>query len=656
MIRRCFPALLPLVFVLLLQTTLLISPAVARDKAEDWLEVRTPHFVVVSNGNQKQTQVLIEQFERMRTLFQKAFPQSAAGGGPPITVIAVKSEKDFRALEPEAYLAKGQLKLGGYFLRAADNNFILVRLNAEGDHPYAIVYHEYTHFLLRKTDEWMPLWLNEGLAEFYENTEIRDKDPVMGQPSQENILWLRQNRLLPLATLFAVDRNSPYYHEENKGSIFYAESWAVTHYLMMRDFDEHTTKLREYMELVARNTDPVAAATRVFGDLGALQKGLDRYVAQTSFRDLILKGALAVGDVEYKTRPLTFAQAGALRAELLAYMNRAADAQTLAEAVLKEDPNSALAHEVMGYLKFRQGELTEAQQWYEKAVKLDSQSYMAHYYYAAITMSRGRQEKADDAQIESSLRTAIKLNPQFAPAYDQLAVYFGMRQKNLDEAHMLSVQAISLDPANLAYRMNSANLLMANHREEDAIRVLRNALKVAKSPAAVEQVENAVLMAEQYHQAQKDFQEHTVRETSEEDEAGAGSVQSAPSEDKAGESDGTPPALRRRTEAVREEPAHQVAKRETAVVLRGPRRTLVGKIKGVRCSSPAILEFNLEGKDGMTALRSENYYKIEFSATGFVPTGELHPCTEIEGMRAQVQFLEASSGKAGQITAVELRK
>jgi len=33
---------------------------------------------------------------------------------------------------------------------------------------------------------------------------------------------LRQNKLLPLATLFTVDHTSPYYHEENKGSIFYA--------------------------------------------------------------------------------------------------------------------------------------------------------------------------------------------------------------------------------------------------------------------------------------------------------------------------------------------------------------------------------------------------------------------------------------------------
>jgi hypothetical protein len=39
--------------------------------------------------------------------------------------------------------------------------------------------------------------------------------------------WLDWN------TLFAVDRESPYYNELDKMSIFYAQSWALTHMLML---------------------------------------------------------------------------------------------------------------------------------------------------------------------------------------------------------------------------------------------------------------------------------------------------------------------------------------------------------------------------------------------------------------------------------------
>jgi hypothetical protein len=196
--------------------------APARDKPENWLEVRSQHFAVVTNANEKTGRRIADQFERMRSVFHQALPHVALDNGSPIIVLAIKDEKDFRALEPQTYLAKGQLKLGGLFLRAPDKNYVLMRVEAEGEHPYAVVYHEYTHLLLSKSAEWLPLWLNEGLAEFYENTDIHEKEVALGQPSFQNLQLLRESRMLPLATLFAVDTNSPYYHEENKGSIFYA--------------------------------------------------------------------------------------------------------------------------------------------------------------------------------------------------------------------------------------------------------------------------------------------------------------------------------------------------------------------------------------------------------------------------------------------------
>src|SRR5580700_845040 len=189
----------------LVSLLLLAAPALARDKAETWTEVRSPHFVVVTNSNEKQGRRIADQFERMREVFHAVFPKLQIDPGSPIIVLAIKDEKDFKALEPEEYLAKGSLKLGGLFLRAPDKNYVLMRLDAEGEHPYSVVYHEYTHLLLSKSAEFMPLWLNEGLAEFYQNTDIHEKETLMGEPSPEDILWLRQNRLLPLATLFSVD-------------------------------------------------------------------------------------------------------------------------------------------------------------------------------------------------------------------------------------------------------------------------------------------------------------------------------------------------------------------------------------------------------------------------------------------------------------------
>jgi hypothetical protein len=116
--------------------------APARDKPENWLEVRSQHFTVVTNANEKAGRRIADQFERMRSVFHVAFPHLSIDTDSPIIVLAIKDEKDFRALEPQVYLAKGQLKLGGLFLRAPDKNYVLMRVDAEGEHPYAVVYHE----------------------------------------------------------------------------------------------------------------------------------------------------------------------------------------------------------------------------------------------------------------------------------------------------------------------------------------------------------------------------------------------------------------------------------------------------------------------------------------------------------------------------------
>src|ERR1700756_4749507 len=298
---------------------LLTAPlSTARDKPANWLQVTSPHFIVATNANEKQGRRIANQFERMRSVFHAAFPKLEVDPGVPIVVLALKDEKDFRALEPEAYLAKGSLKLGGLFLEAPDKNYVLMRIDAEGEHPYSVIYHEYTHFLLRRSAEWMPLWMNEGLAEFYQNTDIHEKEASLGQPSIEDILWLRQNRLLPLTTLLTVDHKSPYYHEERKGSIFYAESWALTHYIETGDAQQKTHRMTDYANLLAQKADPIPAATQAFGDLKKLQADLENYVERGSFRYFKMTTATEVDDSAFKPQALTAPTGDALRADFLA--------------------------------------------------------------------------------------------------------------------------------------------------------------------------------------------------------------------------------------------------------------------------------------------------------------------------------------------------
>lgn len=87
--------------------------------------------------------------------------------------------------------------------------------------------------VLSRTGEWMPLWLAEGWAQFLQTAEILDNQVRLGKLDAYTGNFLQRNPLLPIPTLITVDQHSPYYHEEDKGSMFYAESWALTRYLKM---------------------------------------------------------------------------------------------------------------------------------------------------------------------------------------------------------------------------------------------------------------------------------------------------------------------------------------------------------------------------------------------------------------------------------------
>jgi len=602
--------------------------APARDKPENWVQVRSPHFTIVSNSNEKQARRVADQFERMRSVFHKLFPKLQIDPSTPIIVLATKDENDFRALEPAAYLAKGQVKLAGLFLTALDKNYVLMRLDAEGDHPYSVVYHEYTHLLLSKAD-WMPLWMNEGLAEYYQNTDIREKEVFVGEPSTENVHLLRQNRMLPLATLFTVDHTSPYYHEENKGSIFYAESWALTHYIRVKDSQENTHRLSDYTTLLTQNVDAVTAATRAFGDLKQLQSALEDYVQQNAFHYMKVAATTDVDESAFRAQGLTNLQADAVRADFLAYNERTADAQALLDHILQEDPNNVSAHETMGYLAFRQRHMDEARNWYAQAVRLDSQSFLAHYYFAAMSMN-GTVAPADEAQVESSLRASIKLNPSFGPSYDSLAMFLGMRHRNLDEARMMGLTAVGLEPTNLSYRMNLASVLLLMQRGKDAEAVIRNALHFAKTPEETARAQSFLEHAEEYAEAQENRRQYAQQL-----EAETAPVTATGSVPEAEGAPASPPA---------EEP-----------VPKGPYHFMVGVLKDVHCSTPAM-DLHLISGGKTLGLHTGNYFKLSFSVLNVALKGALNPCVDLEGRPAKVEYAESAGKSAAVVVAIELHK
>lgn len=455
-----------------------LSASASAENTAHWLQVRTAHFLVLTDGSERQARHTAGQLERMQAVFARLLPNAASDPGSTIVVLALRDRREFQAVEPASYLGKDALELAGLFMPREDKSYILLRLDSTGDHPYATVYHEYTHYVVRHA-QFLPVWLNEGLAQFYQNTDISDTQVRLGQSATRDILFLRQHELLPMETLFRVDQNSPYYHEEDRGNIFYAESWALTHFLTLVDFGAKQNRLHDYVRYLAQGEDSLEAGQHAFGDLQLLQAQLKSYIAQGDYRLLTMPLHDVVDEKVLTLEPIPTAQADAYRADVLAEDGREQDAKALLDNVLAQAPGSAQAHESMGLIELRGGNMEAAQKWYGEAVAMHSTSFLAYYYFGSLSMrdGPGAPETAAD-----SLRQAVRLNPSFAPALECLAQFDVLHKEHLDEALQMSLRAVSTDPRSINYRLTAAEVRIARKEIASAISTLQATAKLALTP------------------------------------------------------------------------------------------------------------------------------------------------------------------------------
>ncbi|MBI3404654.1 MAG: hypothetical protein HY046_04280, partial [Acidobacteria bacterium] len=117
-------------------------PCYSADKAETWIEVRSPNFTVVTTHNDKQARAIAEQFELFRAVAQKVMPKANFNLGRPLLILAVKNEKALKELLPEYWETKGHTHPAGVFIGGEEKLYIALRTDVQGDFPYQVIYHE----------------------------------------------------------------------------------------------------------------------------------------------------------------------------------------------------------------------------------------------------------------------------------------------------------------------------------------------------------------------------------------------------------------------------------------------------------------------------------------------------------------------------------
>jgi len=429
-----------------------------------WLQLQSPNFLLIGDVGGRDLRQVAERLEQFREALGIMFPKAILTTPTPTTVIVFRSHKSFEPLKP-VYQGKALSNIAGFFQAGPAINYVALTLEGGLDN-LGIIYHEYVHLIVNNTVNGIPVWFNEGLAEYYRTFQVSDSGDraFIGRIQDAHVLLLRE-QFLPLESLVAVDHRSPLYNESSKASIFYAESWALVHYLVFGEDQKFAKNAAAFAAALGNGQSLDAAAHATLGVTGAdLEKGLRRYISRNvflsrrvSFSDRIAK----IGAVEPTS--IDEADIHATLGDVLIQMRRKEEAQAELGAALALDDAHGPAHASLGMMDVREGRWDASRPHFERAVASRSTNYLCHYYYgvalAQTAVESGSPTPDDIAVVERSFRRAIDLNPAFADSYAQLAWVVGRAPDRTQDAAQLMLKALKLAPGRQDYLFGLGNLL-----------------------------------------------------------------------------------------------------------------------------------------------------------------------------------------------------
>jgi Tfp pilus assembly protein PilF len=400
----------------------------------------------------------------MRAVFASEFPNMRLESGAPLLLLAPRNEFSMKTLMPQVWKQKGA-KPDGVFQGGWEKRYAVVRLDAMSSGDYRVVYHEYVHSLLHLNFRWLPLWLDEGLAEYYGNTRFEASQVFLGSPPLR-VTALHHSALIPLHILFDVNQASPYYRDEDKVNVFYAESWGLVHFLILGSDMQLGKRFNQFCKSLQQGADQKEAFQQAFGDTKLLEDKLDNYVRNYAFHSGVIDSPPELNEKAFASRRLTNAE---IEAELGSYhlLDDLTDAGNLIEHALKDDPKLGLAYEDKGFLDFSDGKDDDAAQDFAKAIDLDAKLYLSMYYRTMLLPLARSDAAVDQASFRSALLKTLDLNPQFAPAYVQLARLY-VRQGDLARALAVARKAEELEPSRAGYHLLSGQILLRMGHDEEA--------------------------------------------------------------------------------------------------------------------------------------------------------------------------------------------
>ncbi len=405
-----------------------LGAGVATAAEERWVKAVTDRFTILTTEGEKVARQWAVELEQFRHGLQTAVPVPVERLRP-VTVVLFRNA---RAMEPYVPLEGGRpARVGGFFVRANDINTIMLSAARNAAETRRVIFHEAVHWHLSAREGYMPLWLGEGLAEVYATFELPDaRSYAFGAPMEEHINLLREESLLPLPKLLGVGRDSLLYDEVTRSGIFYAQSWALVHFLLFSQQAPGSVALQRFLELLPRAPSDDDAFSSAFGaDYAALEIKLRRYIAGGSYHKHVYSRSTADLARVVRIGPAGPADVALAKGSLLLGARSADEAEPYLGRAAELAPRDPRPWELLGHIAVERKDFATAFAMLARAADAGSTSYLAYYNLAVSRLPELLQPWAPSTPFDpdtldaaaEDFRRAIELSPSHVASYEGLA-------------------------------------------------------------------------------------------------------------------------------------------------------------------------------------------------------------------------------------------
>lgn len=441
----------------------------------DWKRIVNGDLIVIGNAPERSLAEVLREVATFRSTLKAFLPNLRVTAPEPTIVVVFRDRRSFEPFQPRDGRGRRQENVAGYFFRLPTANLLVLPLFVRREFTYQVLFHEYTHFLVHRNAVRVPLWFNEGIAEFYSTFETRDdgRRAVIGRAPAERLPALRSRPIPSIARLFDNHYLSRVYESDWETEMFYAHAWAFVHYMTLGNDGRRQGQLRNYLQALQTASSTEAAAESAFGtSIEHLDRELRSYARQLKLPAVILTDETFQRVQVPSAERMTEADAAHLRGVLLNAVGAKKDADEQLTTALSLDPQHLGSRVEMGKLRISQDRADEGLALLVSAAQEAPQDFGAQYHLASAL--------GEAARYEESLRafdSALKLNQLSVDAWMGLSTA-ALRLGRTAQSDAAFMQVRRLD-SDAAWHERRARLAFGEGRHELAAREARTFIEAA---------------------------------------------------------------------------------------------------------------------------------------------------------------------------------